>query len=91
MLLLAKHARLWRRSEEIERKQLVRESLRRWAHLRRQGRLRPLSLALTPTARLALLAAGWGGGFGTMSGLAYLANAKISNSRYFQGNNGRAY
>ena len=60
MLLLAKHARLWRRSEEIERKQLVRESLRRWAHLRRQGRLRPLSLALTPTARLALLAAAAG-------------------------------
>ena len=41
-------------------------------------------------AGLWLLAAGWAGGFGTMSGMAYLCNAKISNSRYFQGNNGLA-
>ena len=37
-----------------------------------------------------LLTAGWAGGFGTMSGMAYLCNAKISNSRYFAGNNGLA-
>ena len=41
-------------------------------------------------AGLVLLAIGWAGGFGTMSGLAYLCNAKISNSRLFQGNNGLA-
>ena len=39
---------------------------------------------------LALLALGWGGGFGAMSGLAYLTNARISNSRLFAGSNGVA-
>ena len=46
------------------------------------------SVGLLP--RLALLAVGWGVGFGSMSGLAYAQNAKISTSPIFKGREGFA-